>query len=164
MWRFLVADDLSVDRFLVRDADSRLSGRDAAAVAAWEDSGMPLQCVRDHPSHSGYALSGGLWGGKPALLQNILRRSWEDLMYGYRNEYLQDMAFLNDIIWPKFNKNHVYCSDSFSCDKWPGSHPFPVRRLGYEHVGQVYGPNEMFRPDDVAILRKAGENPTCTPS
>ncbi len=34
-WRFLVADDPQVDRFIVRDSDSRLNARDAYAVAEW---------------------------------------------------------------------------------------------------------------------------------
>ena len=34
-WRFLVADDPSVDRFIVRDSDSRLNARDAFAVVDW---------------------------------------------------------------------------------------------------------------------------------
>ena len=84
MWRFMVADDMSIDRFLVRDTDSRLSSRDAVAVWAWEQSGKALHCIRDHPSHTGYALNGGMWGGKPTALRNILRRSWSELMYGYR--------------------------------------------------------------------------------
>jgi hypothetical protein len=41
-WRFLVADDPSVDRFIVRDADSRLNPRDALAVAEWVRSGTAL--------------------------------------------------------------------------------------------------------------------------
>jgi hypothetical protein len=35
LWRFLVLDDASVQRFIVRDADSLLSEREAAAVNAW---------------------------------------------------------------------------------------------------------------------------------
>ena len=41
-WRFLVADDPAVERFIVRDADSRLNARDAIAVAEWCRSGIPV--------------------------------------------------------------------------------------------------------------------------
>ena len=44
-WRYYIADDASVDRYLVRDADSRLSVREARAVEEWILSG-----VRTHAS------------------------------------------------------------------------------------------------------------------
>ena len=160
MWRFLVADELSIDRFIVRDSDSRLTERDAAAVNAWVKSGKPFHCIRDHPSHAGYSISGGLWGGMTRELRNILRRSWIDLMRGLPSGYFSDMSYLQDIIWPKV-KNYAYCSDSVSCDRWPNAHPFPVPRYGYDHVGQVYNEHDLGRPIDFRILKAAGENRRC---
>ena len=61
-WRFWAAADPTVERFISRDVDSRLMARDAVAVAAWEQSGKAFHVVRDHPSHSLYPMSGGLWG------------------------------------------------------------------------------------------------------
>ena len=162
MWRFLVADDLHLDRFIVRDTDSRLTQRDAAAVHAWVKSGKAFHCIRDHPSHAYYAISGGMWGGKPQELNNILRTSWREMMNGSRADYLEDMKFLNSVIWPKV-QNDAYCSDSVSCLKYPASHPFPVPRHEYEHVGQVYSDQDLGRPGDIEILKQAGENPNCTP-
>ena len=162
MWRFLVADDLWVDRFIIRDTDSRLTQRDAAAVYAWVKSAKALHCVRDHPSHASYAVSGGMWGGKPQELNNVLRKSWREMMHGSRTDYLEDMNFLNSYIWPKV-QNSAYCSDSVSCLQFPSSHPFPVPRHGYEHVGQVVSEHELGRPLDISILKQAGENPDCTP-
>lgn len=162
MWRFLVADDMSVDRFIIRDADSRLTERDAAAVRAWIASGKPFNCIRDHPSHAQYAVSGGMWGGKPAQLKYILRKSWRELMKGSGKAYLQDMMFLIQVIWPKVEA-HAYCSDSVSCEEWPNAHPFPVPRYGYDTVGQVVNEHEMGRIGDIQILRRAGENRKCSP-
>ena len=53
MWRFLVTDDLSVDYFIVRDVDSRLSLRESLAVMDWTrlHSDKAFHCIRDHPSH-----------------------------------------------------------------------------------------------------------------
>jgi hypothetical protein len=162
MWRFLVADDEYVDRFIVRDTDARLSERDAAAVYAWVKSDKTFHCVRDHPSHAAYPISGGMWGAKPKELIRILHKSWRDMMRGLGKHYLQDMDFLNKYIWPKV-QNHTYCSDSVSCDVYPNSHPFPVPRYGYEHVGQVVSEHELGRPEDIRILRQAGENENCVP-
>jgi len=65
-----VLDDESVDKFIVRDSDSRFTPRDAAAVADWLKQGADyaFHCIRDHPSHSWYPISGGLWGGRRAAL------------------------------------------------------------------------------------------------
>ena len=71
LWRFMVVDDPSVEIFIVRDCDSRLTPRDAAVVNDWlrqKPENSVFHCVRDHPSHSMYSVSGGLWGGRrPAL-------------------------------------------------------------------------------------------------
>ena len=162
MWRFLVADDPAVERFIIRDADARLTERDAAAVQAWIESGEAFNCIRDHPSHAGYAISGGLWGGWTPKMRRLIRHTWREMMLWQRKSYLEDMNFLNNKIWPMVEK-HAYCSDSVSCDKWPGSHPFPVARYGYEHVGQVMDQHDLGRPQDVSILRNAGENSKCVP-
>ena len=162
MWRFLIADDLSVDHFIIRDTDGRLSSRDAAAVYQWILSGKPFGCIRDHPSHSGYSISGGLWGGKPSGLRDIFRRPFKEIMFGYKDDYFQDMKFLIDIVWPRVQAK-AFCSDSFSCDKFTSSHPFPVPRHGYEFVGEVYDAEGMRRPSDTTLLRQAGVNDLCVP-
>eukprot|EP00729_Bicosta_minor_P014031 gene14031-30990_t len=58
-WRFTAASDASVDRFLIRDLDSRLSIREKVAVDEWILSGKKFHVMRDHPSHSLFAMSGG---------------------------------------------------------------------------------------------------------
>jgi hypothetical protein len=67
-WRFLVADDDSVDRFIVRDADSRLNAREAAAVLEWVQSGSSCHIMRDHPNHV-QIMNGGMWGGTKGMLR-----------------------------------------------------------------------------------------------
>lgn len=81
MWRFLVASDPSVDTFVVRDADSRISKREKFAVDEWMASGKKFHVMRDHPSHSLFPMSGGLWGGRgdafPAMEKYVLpERRW----------------------------------------------------------------------------------------
>jgi len=69
MWRFTVVDDdPDVDAFIVRDADSRLTSRDAAVVADWlrqiPETAAIFHCIRDHPAHSDSFINGGLWGAR----------------------------------------------------------------------------------------------------
>ena len=162
MWRFLVADDLTVDRFIVRDCDSRLSERDSVAVNAWIKSNKTFHCIRDHPSHGRYSISGGLWGAKPGELRKITKKPWNQMMGSYGSKYLQDMRFLIDVIWPQVKDNDTYCSDSVSCHTWPSSHPFIAPRINYEHIGQVFLKNGLARIGDINILQKKGENKACT--
>eukprot|EP00962_Isochrysis_galbana_P028772 scaffold9124_cov101-Isochrysis_galbana.AAC.1 len=71
-WRFFAAADPAVDRFISRDVDSRLMPRDAVAVSEWEASDFAFHVIRDHPSHSRYPMSGGLWGCVKGALPEIM--------------------------------------------------------------------------------------------
>lgn len=68
MWRFTIIDDQNVDVFVVRDADGRLTPRDAAVVDDWlrqkPETAATLHCIRDHPGHSDSFINGGLWGAR----------------------------------------------------------------------------------------------------
>ncbi|ELT88348.1 hypothetical protein CAPTEDRAFT_185292 [Capitella teleta] len=151
MWRFLVADDLTLDRFIVRDADARLSDRDALIVKDWEASDAVFHCVRDHPSHATYALLGGMWGAQPKKLKDIVHIPWQNLMMGYRQDYVMDMSFLANAVWPRVQA-FAFCHDSVSCTQWPSAHPFPVPRVRAEHVGQVFDAFGNARDEDVKII------------
>lgn len=70
MWRFLVLDDPQVDRFLLRDADSLIGAREAAAVAAWLCSPRWFHLMRDAPSHSELLLA-GMWGGCSGVFRGV---------------------------------------------------------------------------------------------
>ena len=151
MWRFLVADDLMVDVFIVRDSDCRLSDRDAIVVQAWVETKTPFHCIRDHPSHAAYPVLGGLWGGRPKRLKALMPIPWQDLMMGYRSDYIQDMSFLANAIWPKVQQNS-FCHDSVSCENWINANRFPVPRVGTEHLGQVFDAFGNARDEDIQIL------------
>ena len=57
-WRFLVADDPDVTRFLVRDADSVVNVREKVAVEEWLASTRHFHLMRDHYDHSELVLAG----------------------------------------------------------------------------------------------------------
>ena len=152
MWRFLVADDMDVDIFIVRDSDCRLTDRDAKVVDDWLSvSESPFHCIRDHPNHATYPVLGGLWGGRPKKLREVMPIPWRDLMMGVRSDYTQDMSFLANAIWPKVQK-YAYCHDSVSCKTWPNAYPFPEARVGTEHLGQVFDAFGNARDDDIQSI------------
>ena len=164
MWRFLIGNDNTVDRFIVRDVDSRLITRDAVEVEKWIQSGKPFHCIRDHPFHSKYPVSGGLWGAVTSNLSVYLKNTtFSYTLTRYSSNFFQDMIFLKEAVWP--NVKHVsYCSDSFSCKKWESSFPFSTNRTEkLEIVGEVFDGNGKRRQHDVDAIRKQHASLECIP-
>jgi hypothetical protein len=130
--RFLVSDDPKVGHFMVRDCDSVVSPREAAAVAEWIESGLPFHAMRDWYTHTDPMLA-GMWGGIagvfPAMGQAIAR--FTDAAPLNTN---WDQYFLRDQVWPAI-RDHVMVHDRyFSAHR---AQPFPTPTPGgREHVGQ----------------------------
>jgi len=168
LWRMSALDDPLVDVLLSRDADSRLTDRDAADVNAWmmASSRPSFHCIRDHPSHAAFAANGGLWGARRRQLVRLVSgQSITALMANFGDNYLDDMKFLEQHIWRPLSTQfqyEVYCHDSVSCDKWVGAHPsVTARQWPGEHVGQVFDAWSRPRQDDVDVLLRANCNAKC---
>ena len=93
-WRFTAASDSDVDRFCSRDIDGRLTAREAAAVREWVASGKRFHVMRDHPSHSNYAMSGGMFCATKEGIPNMTDLLKQNNPGG---EYIADMDFLNKV-------------------------------------------------------------------
>jgi len=158
-WRFKAGSHPDTERFCCRDIDARLSLREKLAVNEWIESGKRYHVMRDHPSHSWYAMSGGMWCASSAAFPFIARHLNET---SSTNAYLDDMNWLNQRIWKNAVKD-VLQHDSFSCEKFGGGLPFPSLRIGWQHVGSVYINGEM-RQGDVDILKKVKIPWQCTPT
>lgn len=155
VWRFLVASDHTVERFVSRDIDSRLSFREKAAVDEWIASGKKFHVMRDHPSHTDYAMSGGMWGATSTAIPDMEARLTARAL---NPKYFQDMSFLADEVWP-LAENEVLQHDAFGChgNKWGETKPFPTKRVEGEHIGSVWLKGKM-RAGDVNILTKQLKN------
>ena len=95
--RFSVALDPAVDRYIIRDADSRLNSRDSFAVQEWIESGMKLHSMRDHISHC-HPFHGGMWGGVKNALPNFHLNLNSGLQDFDSFKYLKDMNIL-EALW-----------------------------------------------------------------
>ena len=158
-WRFLAYDEDNIERFISRDSDSRLSQREADAVAEWEDSKKVLHIMRDHPHHGspehGKPILGGMWGitKHPPLDTNI--KTMRDLCLRHqggkkyttnREEWFwTDMNFLRDAVYrvfggPKNSKIHA-ARDYMHKVRWrnePWTTDFPTpRNEDKSFVGEV---------------------------
>lgn len=130
--RFLVADDPSVQRYLVRDCDSLVNAREAAAVRLWIDSDKPFHIMRDWWTHTDPILA-GMWGGIGGVLPPLA-----PLIATYKPRTMEtpnwDQWFLRDRIWPSIRK-HALVHDR--CFHDGDSLPFPgLPPRGNLHVGQ----------------------------
>jgi tetratricopeptide (TPR) repeat protein len=137
MWRFLVIGDPGVKRFLLRDADSLLSEREAAAVRAWIDSPFLFHHMRDYCSHTELILA-GLWGGCGGVLPNM-----EQAMRDYSEQRNKssgrfvDQHFLREQVWPAIRQSLLSHDELFGFhDALPFPPHAPVRwKTDAFHVG-----------------------------
>ena len=118
-WRFYVANDPEVDRFLCRDCDSVLNVKERVAVEEWIDSGEHFHIMRDNVIHTELIL-GGMWGGMAGLLPDA-EKAAHDYVQRYAGRWA-DQHYLRSEIWPLI-KDHSLTHDSFYT--LGNSKPFP---------------------------------------
>jgi tetratricopeptide (TPR) repeat protein len=97
--RFLVMNDSTVARFLVRDCDARLSAAEADLARQWIDSGLPFHVVRDHVLHNELMI-GGLWGGRTDCGIDIVALTRRYFTSGPNAKYGHDQRMLGQMLWP----------------------------------------------------------------
>ncbi len=130
--RFLVADDPAVLRYMVRDCDSVINEREAAAVGQWTQSSKPFHVMHDWWTHTDPILA-GMWGGTGGVLPPIA-----PLIANYRSRSMEtpnwDQWFLRDCIWTSIREQTLVHDRLFESE---GSQPFPgPTPEGNLHVGQ----------------------------
>lgn len=134
LWRFLIASDPQVKRYLVRDADSLLTVRERVAVDDWLASGKPFHLMRDWYSHTDLMLA-GLWGGTGGLLPGMETRINEFLARHSIIDRKLDQIFLAEVVWPSIRQaciSHDAYFGNFEARPFP---PFGELPPGH-HVGQ----------------------------
>ena len=124
-----------VDSFLSRDLDSRLNSREAVAVNEFLGTPHSFHFLRDHPSHGVEVLGSG-WGARlgphNSIVRKLFRESFMKASHDYvfwaeRKSWGPDQNFLNRYIWPWARLSSL-SHDSYSCNKFPNTRPFPTRR------------------------------------
>lgn len=125
LWRFLVASDPGVERYIVRDADSLLSEREQAAVAAWLASPYYFHHMRDYFTHTELLLA-GMWGGCGGIIPDI-----DGLMRGFIEQYkgsvrFTDQYFLKSVLWSTVKQSLLSHDELFGfaqAQPWPAHVP-----------------------------------------
>lgn len=129
-WRFLVNDDPCVEKYIIRDLDSRLNWRERAAVDEWMSTENQYHIMRDHPHHR-FEIQAGMWGGTANLFNmTSLINSWKDY-----SSYCCDQYFLRQMVYPLVKNNCVVHDPYFEHKPFPPHQPI---NDGGSFVGQVY--------------------------
>jgi len=120
--RFLVMNDRSVGRFLVRDCDARLSGGEADLVREWIDSGFPFHVVRDHVMHNELMI-GCLWAGRTDCGIDIVALMRRYFAGEPTARYGHDQFMLGRMLWPLI-RSRCLVHDKYY--RLPGVHTVPL--------------------------------------
>jgi len=142
-WRFEILNDKEVDRFIVRDVDSRLSMREKNCVIDWEMSKKPFHIIRDHPMH-GVPILAGTWGATKEfassinyteLKENFLKmNSTNNAVYGGYDQF-----FLGTVIYPMIKDTACVHDDYFNFE--PHKKKIPHLKVDEHFIGEVYEVN-----------------------
>jgi len=138
-WRFSILNDSDVDRFIVRDVDSRLSLREKNCVKDWEKSGKNFHIIRDHPMH-GVPILAGTWGATKEFSQSI---NYRDLVFKFmKNNPTNnsryggyDQFFLSTVIYPLL-KDTACIHDDYHFYKNETVRNIPHIKTGNELIGE----------------------------
>lgn len=150
-WRFLVMDDPTVKRFLIRDADSLVSYREQAAVNEWLKSDRWFHIMHDYYSHTELILA-GMWGGCQGGVRDLEKHILQFLDTGnYLNSRVADQHFLRFCIWP-IVKQSVMNHDRYHFDENSVDFPHAHQSKDYEaeaqfHVGMNEGSSKIVIHD-----------------
>ena len=160
-WRFLVASDLLVTRYIVRDIDSRLSVREKNAVDEWIISMKPFHILHDHPFHI-QPINGGLFGGTYDAFPQM-----ETHLHNKKKPVVQkydaDQRFLETVVYPIVKDiSLVHDAFHFTCGIYSNPRPFPSSRIGWEHVGSVFIDGKMRQDDVIALIQEIPPEPCQT--
>jgi hypothetical protein len=113
-WRFhAMFDDCNIERFIVRDTDSKFSIREVKMVDEWIKSELPFHIIRDCKQHESTIMA-GMWGAIPGCVPEFEQKlGWwfSQLEPDYENPrgifHGYDQSFLNKLVWPSIKNNHI---------------------------------------------------------
>ena len=142
LWPYMVADDPTVSRFIVRNVTHRLSCHQSRLLIGWLETGCNYHTIRDLEWHAKYALVPDLFGAVSSQFHVILGNSvYSAIRLALANNNISDdIDFLNSLLLPKI---YNYMShDSISDSKWPNTTKFNKMKLDVMKIGQPHNQYE----------------------
>jgi tetratricopeptide (TPR) repeat protein len=139
--RFLVMNDSTVGRFLVRDCDARLSAAEAGLVQQWIESGYPFHVARDHVMHNELMI-GCTWAGRTDCGIDIVELMRRYFRFGPTAKYGHDQRMLGLMLWPLIRGRCLVHDRHY---RLPGVHTVPLGErkghfgAGHQNLAAVLG-------------------------
>ena len=149
-WRFLAMEDPTVDRVLLRDADSYLTPREVGCVGEWLQAGAAVHAMRDWYTHSELLLA-GLFGVRAAGFRRI-RDALEHFAGKAFTPSHADQHFLRRYMWPYAQHSHTV-HDSVFHPKGTRPFPSPISPTLAAHAGNRLS---KFMQLDAADIAQSG--------
>lgn len=146
-YRFLIHDVPGVDRYLIRDADSRISMRERRCVDQWIASGKILHTIHDHPYHI-RPIQGGMFGIWRKEFPHTFNMKTLVCQWADEDKWGVDEAFLEALIWPKVK--HSVCEHG-RINPIPGSDGDDDPQA---FVGEIYDANGKPAHPEHRAMRK----------
>jgi len=147
-WRFFAVDDPNVSIAIIRDTDSLVNAREAAAVKEWIDSNHELHTMHDCDMKGGHAMTimGGMWGIKcPIDFDMCAEIDDFTSKKSYKFRYSDDQQFLAQRLHPIFKESCIDHHANPPNSKFKYSVPFPEHEeleLG-SFVGERISPFQL---------------------
>jgi len=145
-WRFLPRE--GVERFISRDADSRLSMREKYAVDEWISSGKSFHAMRDHPHHDAVPVYGGMFGlviSDDFNMEEEINKWLIDKNMGLFNR-MGDAHFLEQVVYKHFLENEDLIAHDSVFKHHPFSKPFPKKMVNHRFIGEIFDENDRRYP------------------
>lgn len=139
LWRYLPCFD-NWEAVIIRDADSRFTLREKAAVDEWLQSNKTIHVMRDHPFHN-EKIMGGMCGFKMNSLDQTI---FNEHFANGQNERLIAERMLERVYEEK--KSEIYFNVSHNAMEGEEWNPFIERKLG-EFVGEIFDQNNNRHPE-----------------
>jgi hypothetical protein len=128
-YRLLIHDVPGVERYLIRDADSRISMRERRCVDEWMRSDKILHTIHDHFYHQRPIQGGmfGIWNANVTWAMQPMVGSYASI-----DKWGKDEEFLANVVWPLVS--HSVCEHGRSN---------PIQSAGEDEdmhafIGEIY--------------------------
>lgn len=153
LWRFSAVSDPKLDTVIVRDVDSRITMREAQAVADWLASGRQFHIMRDHPGHA-VEMMAGMWGVHPDA---PVRRLFKRVLDVRTPSFTADQEWLRNFVYPMARHDALIHDSIYSVEN--ARRRFPDARVGYEFVGEPMQADGSPYPELREVLRQWEREP-----
>ncbi len=136
LWRFRPLLDKSIERFIVRDTDGRLTQREKNCILDWKYSKKEFHIIRDNKMH-GTRIMGGMWGATSEFINRI---NYNNILENHDfenqpNVFGYDQDFLAAKIYPLV-KDTACIHDNYHLFKDETPRVIPHIREGQHYIGE----------------------------